>query len=194
MSLMQDYDKEEIVEKPSAKFPHGDHAVQEVSGDISPTGLEKASSNVKTTPDGIVLVPQPTDDPDEPLVSGNGRQSELFLTLILELAFLEEACSTCCPGFWLVLRKVHRNDSRFCLKHSRKAIPYDSSTCHVHSFCLVSSSRSSPFRLDSIVTKVWATANSAHRHNTCDCVCHSGCDFPNLQASCCNSRSHGPLG
>lgn len=38
-------------------------------GVIEQDGSEKGATTQKTTKDGILLIPQPSDDPDQPLVS-----------------------------------------------------------------------------------------------------------------------------
>lgn len=64
------------------------------------TPSPEASRSLKTTKHGIVLVPQPTEDPDEPLVTRPPIHEHMFLKApyitdsLLELELQQEACGT----------------------------------------------------------------------------------------------------
>jgi len=63
---------------------------------------EFPDANAKRSIDGIILIPQPSDDPDDPLVSftraGHGKK----LIPISELASMEKASCSCCTVIWIM--------------------------------------------------------------------------------------------
>ena len=60
-------------------------------------------ATAKRSADGIILIPQPSDDPDDPLVRSRSFDVEWqVLIIVAELAGIEETPCACCVIVWVL--------------------------------------------------------------------------------------------